>query len=216
MSPLIVYNVDDDPAVRDSLSLLCETAGLKVECHASAESFLSAYRPELAGCLVLDVRMGRMSGPELHAELARRGSQLPIIYLTAHGDIPMTVRAMKAGAVDFLTKPVDGAALLDRVQKALRHSRELLERQEELAGQQQRLALLTPREYEVMTLALAGHPNKTIARRLGISHRTVEIHRSRILQKTGTASMLELAQLAADCGLAVDATEPASFFPSQA
>ena len=198
MNPPIVYIVDDDAAVRDSFSLLCETAGLKVECHASAESFLSAYRPDHAGCLVLDVRMGPMSGPELHAELARRGSQLPVIYLTAHGDIPMTVRAMKAGAADFLTKPVEGALLLDRVQAALIHSCELLHRQENLAAQRQRLTLLTPREREVMMLALAGHPNKVIANRLGISNRTVEGHRSRILQKTGTTSMLELAQLAAD------------------
>lgn len=201
MKPGIAYIVDDDDAVRDSLSLLCETAGLRVECHASAESFLNAYRPEQAGCLVLDVRMGQMSGPELHAELARRGSQLPIIYLTAHGDIPMSVRAMKAGAADFLTKPVDGAVLLERVQAALSQSCELLGRQENLAAQHQRLTLLTPREREVMMLALAGYPNKVIAKRLGISYRTVELHRSRILQKTGTTSMLELARLAADCGL---------------
>jgi len=201
MNPPIVYIVDDDAAVRDSLSLLCETAGLKFECHASAESFLSAYRPEQAGCLVLDVRMDQMSGPELHAELARRGSQLPIIYLTAHGDIPMTVRAMKAGAADFLTKPVQGALLLDRVQAALSHSCELLQQKENLAAQCRRLTLLTPREREVMMFALAGDPNKVIADRLGISYRTVETHRSRILQKTGTTSMLELAQLAADCGL---------------
>ena len=201
MNPAIVYIVDDDAAVRDSLGLLCETAGLRVECHASAESFLSAYRPGQAGCLVLDVRMGQMSGPELHAELVRRGSRLPVIYLTAHGDIPMTVRAMKAGAADFLTKPVDGAVLLDRVQAALSRNCELLLLQENLAAQHQRLTLLTPREREVMLLALAGHPNKAIANRLGISHRTVEIHRSRILQKTGTTSMLELTRFAADCGL---------------
>lgn len=204
MNPPIVFIVDDDAAVRDSLSLLCETAGLQVECHDSAESFLAAYRPEQAGCLVLDVRMGRMSGPELHAELIRLGSHLPIIYLTAHGDIPMTVRAMRAGAVDFLTKPVDGAAFLARVQAALLHSCDLLNRREALAGRQRRLALLTPREREIMMLALAGHANKSIAKRLGISYRTVEIHRSRILHKTGTASLLELAQLAADCGLVVE------------
>lgn len=204
MNPPIVYVVDDDAAVRDSLCLLCETAGLKVECHASAESFLSAYSPGRAGCLVLDVRMGQMSGPELHAELLRRGSPLPVIYLTAHGDIPMTVRAMKAGAADFLTKPVDGAVLLDRVQAALARSCELLQRQENLATQHRRMTLLTPREREVMLLALSGYCNKDIASQLGISYRTVEIHRSRILQKTGTTSMLELARLAADCGLAPD------------
>lgn len=201
INPATVFIVDDDAAVRDSLSMLCETAGLKVECHDSAESFLAAYRPAQPGCLVLDVRMGRMSGPDLHAELNRRGSQLPIIYLTAHGDIPMTVRAMKSGAVDFLTKPVDGVVLLDRLQSALQRSCELLDRQEAMAGQQQRLAQLTARERQVMLLALAGHTNKAIARNLGISHRTVEIHRSHIFQKTGTSNLLELAELAADCGL---------------
>jgi FixJ family two-component response regulator len=144
--------------------------------------------------------MERMSGPELHAELNRRGCQLPVIYLTAFGDIPMTVRAMKAGAVDFLTKPVDGATLIERVQAALQRSCELLDRQGALANQRQRLAQLTPREREVMLLAVAGHSNKIIAKRLGISHRTVEIHRAHVLQKSGTANTLELAQLAVDCG----------------
>jgi len=201
MNPSIVYIVDDDDAVRDSLSLLFETAGLKTECHDSAESFLAGYRPEQPGCLILDVRMGQMSGPELHAELNRRGSQLPVIYLTGHGDVPMSVRAMKAGAVDFLTKPVHGSALLDRVQAALQQSRKQIEHQQALAGQRQRIAQLTPREREIMQLMLAGHPNKVIARQLDISHRTVEVHRSNIFQKTGTSTLLELAQLAADCGL---------------
>lgn len=205
----IVYIVDDDAAVRDSLCLLCETAGLRAECYADGESLLAVFRPEQPGCLILDVRMERMSGPELHAELNRRGSQLPVIYLTAYGDIPMTVRAMKAGAVDFLTKPVAGAELLDRVQAALQRDCDRLSRLAALAGQRRRLAALTPREHEIMRLALAGHVNKTIAKRLGISHRTVEVHRSRILHKTGAASWLELAQLAAECGLVPDvAAEP--------
>ena len=201
MKPAIVFIVDDDAAVRDSLSLLFETAGLKVECHDSAESFLSAYRPEQPGCLVLDVRMGRMSGPELQEELNRRGSPLPIIYLTAYGDIPMTVRAMRAGAVDFLTKPVDSAVFLDRVQAAIQHNCELLKQQEALACRRQRLALLTPREREIMTLVLAGQASETIANLLGISYRTVELHRSRIMQKMGVTSLLELARLATACGL---------------
>ncbi len=199
-----VFVVDDDPAVRDSLSLLLETEGLTVECHESAESFLAAYRQERTGCLVLDVRMHRMSGPELQAELVRRGSQLPIIFLTAHGDIPMTVRAMKAGARDFLTKPINGTELLDRVQAVLRSERERQNEQEMLAQERKRLEELTQREHEVMMLALAGRANKAIAKQLGISYRTVEIHRSHILQKTGTANMLELAQLAATCGLSVE------------
>jgi len=201
---LTVFVVDDDPAVRDSLSLLLETEGLAVECHESAESFLAAYRQDRPGCLVLDVRMHAMSGPELQAELVRRGSRLPIIFLTAHGDIPMTVRAMKAGARDFLTKPINGTELLDRVQAVLRSEQDRQNQQELLERECRRLNELTQREHEVMMLALAGRANKAIAKQLGISYRTVEIHRSHILQKTGTANMLELAQLASTCGLCVE------------
>jgi len=204
MKSPVVFIVDDDAAVRDSISLLCETAGLAVECHGSAESFLAAYRPDQPGCLVLDVRMGKMSGPELHAELTRRGSHLPIIYLTAHGDIPMTVHAIKAGAADFLTKPIDGGALLERVLAAVNREREAVVRELAATDLRQRLASLTQREREVMMLALAGQANKAIARQLGISHRTVEIHRSRVLEKTAAASILELAQLAARCGVGTD------------
>jgi FixJ family two-component response regulator len=196
--PAIVYLVDDDAAVLDSLSLLFATADLQTECHASAESFLAAYRPEQPGCLVLDMRMQRMSGAELQAELNQRGSQLPVIFLTAYGDIPMTVNAMKAGAVDFLTKPVDGAALLDRVQATLRLDaatrRQHEQQREQQALQLDRMALLTRREREVLNLALAGQPNKIIAQQLGISHRTVEVHRSNILSKTSVNNLLELAQ----------------------
>lgn len=199
MTSSVVHIVDDDAAVRDSISLLCETAGLRTERHDSAESFLAACDSGAAagsGCIVLDVRMDRMSGPELQEELNRRGNYLPIIFLTAHGDIPMTVRAMKAGAVDFLTKPVNGAELLERVQTALHGDGDRLQACE-------RLAQLTQREHETLLLVLAGHANKEIARRLGISYRTVEIHRSHILQKTGATNMLELARLAASCGLPV-------------
>jgi FixJ family two-component response regulator len=204
MSQPIVHVIDDDVAVRDGLRLLCETVGLAVECHDSAESFLDALRPDQPGCVVLDVRMGGMSGPELHAELVRRDSRLPVIYLTAHGDIPMTVRAMKAGAMDFLTKPVDSTELLDHIRAALGRSAERLTLQQALAAQRQRLLLLTPREREVLALVVAGHSNKVIAQRLGISHRTVELHRSHVLHKTGAGSLLELAQLAADCGIAIE------------
>ncbi|WP_153111506.1 response regulator transcription factor [Propionivibrio limicola] len=196
-----VFIVDDDPAIRDSLSLLLETAGHAVECHDSAESFLAAGRENSPGCLILDVRMKQMSGPELHAELVRRGSQLPVIFLTAHGDIPMTVRAIKAGAKDFLTKPINGTELLERVEAALQSDQARHCQQQTLARERQRLQQLTQRENEVMMLALAGNTNKGIAKQLGISYRTVEIHRSRILQKTGAANMLELAQLAASWGL---------------
>ena len=209
--PAIVYLVDDDAAVRDSLSLLLATADLQTECHASAESFLATYRPDQLGCLVLDMRMQRMSGAELQGELNRRGSRLPVIFLTAYGDIPMTVKAMKAGAVDFLTKPVNGAALLDRVQAALRQdaaARQQREQQrEQQALQQGRMALLTRREREVLKLALAGQTNKIIAKQLGISYRTVELHRSKILGKTGVNNLLELAQQMAGIESAPDAGE---------
>jgi FixJ family two-component response regulator len=211
----IVFIVDDDAAVRDGLALLCETAGLDVECHDSAESFLAAYRPDHAGCLVLDVRMGGMSGPDLQAALNQRGSHLPIIFVTAHGDIPMTVRAMKAGAVDFLTKPVQPAELLQRVQAALDRDIAALAEQAAVADRRQRLLQLTPREREILALAGAGHANKVIAQRLGISHRTVEIHRSRILHKTGAANLLELAELAAEGGLAMSNGEPSAMPDSQ-
>jgi len=204
-----LFVVDDDPAVRDSLSLLLETAGFAVECHESAESFLAAYREDRQGCLILDVRMQPMSGPELQAELVRRGSRLPIIFLTAHGDIPMTVRAIKAGAKDFLTKPIDGKELLDRVQAVLQAEQERRHHQKQREKDCKRLEELTQREQEIMMLALAGRANKAIARQLGISYRTVEIHRSHILQKTGTANMLELAQLASACGVAFENGEHA-------
>jgi len=201
MSPPAIYVVDDDAAVRDSLSLLCETASLPVECFDSAESFLAAYRPGLTGCVVLDVRMGRMSGPEMHAVLNESGCRLQVIYLTAHGDIPMTVRAMKDGAVDFLTKPIDGALLLELLQAALRRDGEMSRQDEAKETVRRRLESLTPREREIMYLTLAGHANKTIAKQLDISYRTVELHRSHILHKMETASMLELARLLADAGV---------------
>ena len=142
-----------------------------------------------------------MSGPELQAELIRRGFKLPIIFLTAHGDIPMTVRAMKAGAKDFLTKPIDGTELLERVHAVLEDEKISASQRKTHNKACRSLEALTQREHEVMMLALAGHTNKAIARQLGISHRTVELHRSHILQKTGAANMLELAQLASHCGL---------------
>jgi len=198
MSSPVTFVVDDDAAIRDSLALLGETAGLQVECYDSAEAFLAAHHPDRRGCLVLDVRLPRMSGPQLHEELRRRGSSLPVIYLSAHGDIPLTVQAMKAGAADFLTKPVDGALLLERIHAALALGSASPYSGGTSASQRERLAQLTAREREVMRLAVAGHSNKEIARRLGISFRTVEIHRSRVLKKTGATSLLELARLAAD------------------
>ncbi len=201
MSSSVVYIVDDDAAVRDSLALLCETAGFPVECYDSAEAFLAGHHANRRGCVVLDVRLPRMSGLQLHEELIRRECRLPVIYLTAHGDIPMTVQAMKAGAADFLPKPVDGALLLDRIRAALALGSDDADSIAAPSGRRERLQRLTAREREIMLLVVAGHSNKVVAKRLGISFRTVEIHRSRILRKTGAANLLELVRLAADCGL---------------
>lgn len=205
MNAPTVFIVDDDAAVRDSLTMLCESAGIAVECFDSAEAFLASYRPERPGCLVLDVRLPRMTGPQVHEQLTGCGSHLPIIYLTGHGDIPMAVRAIKAGATEFLTKPIDGALLLDRVQNALMRDQADRQRDAALARQCERLAELSEREREILSLAVAGHSNKDIAKRLEISHRTVEAHRSRIMQKTGVSTMLELAKIAADCGIMTEA-----------
>lgn len=192
-APCKVYVVDDDAAVRNGLTAMFDAAGLAVEAYSSAKAFLDAYRPEWAGCLVLDVNMPDMTGPELQAELNHRGVQLPIIFLTAHGDIPMTVNAIKAGAVDFLTKPADGAVLLRLVRAALARSTQVSDG----------LASLTEREREIMVRVAAGLASKEIARELAISHRTVEIHRARVMQKMQARSVLELANIARSLGLVI-------------
>jgi len=191
-----VFIVDDDDAVRDALGLVIETAGLACQAFESAERFLDGYRPGGPGCLLLDVNLPGLSGHELQAELIRRNMHLPIIFLTAYGDIPMTVRAIKAGAVDFLTKPVPGKLLIERIQAVLQHESQMHEAGQALCTN---LYNLTSRELEVMSLVVAGHSNKAIARRLSISHRTVEIHRARVMTKTGASNILELARLCEAC-----------------
>lgn len=196
-----VYVVDDDPAVRDALTLLIEQEGLPVIAFDSAEAFLANCCGKCRGCVIVDVRMPGMDGVQLQEEIVRRGCPLPVIFLTAYGDIPMTVRAMKAGAVDFLTKPVTGAALMQSVQAALEESERRKVQADTNSVASSRLSSLTQREREVMALAVEGHSNKEIARRLGISHRTVEIHRGRIMQKTGTATLIDLARIAQEGGV---------------
>jgi FixJ family two-component response regulator len=191
-----VFIVDDDEAVRDALSLLLRTAGFPVRTFAGAEEFLSSYQPGWQGCVVLDVVMPARSGPDLQNEMAERDIRLPILFLTAHGTIPTAVRTIKAGALDFLTKPVDGALLISRIQEAL-DGQEDPER-EAAAGRPsaERLRSLTEREREIMSLMIAGLTSKEIARRLGISHRTVDIHRSHVMAKSGASNLLELARMA--------------------
>ena len=195
MTKATVFIVDDDSAILDSLSLMMEQENIAVQVFDSAETFLAAYQPECRGCAIVDIRMSGMDGIELHKVLLDRNILLPIIFLTGHGDIPMSVQAMKAGAVDFLTKPVTREKLLTSVRAAIQKSERVLS---ENANHQEallHLASLTDRERDVMLLAVQGHPNKHIARQLGISHRTVEIHKSKIMQKTGAINLLDLARI---------------------
>ena len=198
-----VFIVDDDPGIRYSLPVLLETARLKAQVFATAEDFLSICGPHQAGCLLLDVRMPGMSGPALQAELMRRQVRLPIIFLTGHADLSVGVEAMKQGAMDFLTKPVNGALLLERVHAALEKDREQRQAVESRRTFQTRLSRLTERERDVLTLALSGMANREIAACLLISQRTAEGHRSRIFLKTGATSLLELAQQAATAGVSL-------------
>jgi FixJ family two-component response regulator len=190
-----VYIVDDDKAVRESIAMVVEKAGYDFQIFESAEQFLENYLPTPLACLVLDMNLGGMNGDQLQETLNRCDIELPIIFLTAYGDIPMTVRAMKTGAFDFLTKPVPSKVLIERIEAALDQD---IQKHLQVMPDNEclvRLNTLTSREMEILPFALAGTPNKEIALKLGISHRTVEIHRIRILKKTRTANFLELAQL---------------------
>ncbi len=201
MTSATVFIVDDDASIRSSLSLLLETDNLPSACFASADDFLAACGPNPDGCLILDVRMPGMSGLQLQDELALRQISLPIIFLTGFADVPMTVGAMRKGAVDFIAKPVNGAVLLERVHSALESNR--LQRAASAARSlfEARLLKLTPREREVLVLALSGMPNKTISKELAISVRTIEGHRAQIYLKLGVDSLIELAQQATLAGM---------------
>jgi FixJ family two-component response regulator len=196
ISKKIVFIVDDDPAVRDSLTLMIELEDVVVQAFANAEAFLAVCRPEQCGCVIIDIRMPGMDGIQLQQELSRRNILLPVIFLTGHGDIPMSVRAIKAGAVDFLTKPVTREKLLTSVCSAIRECERLCTENTNHQDALTRLSDLTDRERDVMALAIQGYPNKEIARRLEISHRTVEIHKSKIMHKTGAINLLDLARIA--------------------
>lgn len=191
----IVFIVDDDEAVRKGLCLVIENAGLSCQAFESAEDYLQTVSADKQGCLLLDVNLPGLNGHELQAELNRRGMHLPIIFLSAYGDIPMTVRAIKAGAVDFLTKPVPSKMLIERIRAVLENGERQSEKIKKVAVFKNMIDHLTFREKEILPLAIAGIANKEIAQLLGISYRTVETHRIRILRKTGTVNFLELARL---------------------
>ena len=195
-----VFVVDDDAGVLDAMRILLRSIGLRAETYQSADDFLEDYDHEVPGCLVLDVRMPGMSGMELQEKLAEMGSSTPIIFVTAHGDVPMAVEAVKGGAIDFVQKPFRDQELLDKIQHAIEldaNSRAERESREEIAA---RIAALTPRERQVMDLVVAGRLNKLIARDLGISQRTVEIHRARVMQKMQVSSVPQLVQFVIRAG----------------
>lgn len=194
-----VFVVDDDTGMRDALAQLLETAGLQVESYSSGPDFLAAYESERPGCLLLDMAMPGMSGLEVQAALNTHGFTIPIVFLTGHGDIPMAVRAVQAGAVDFLEKPIQGVALLERVRRALVLDREWRKTQGRTLAIQQRHAKLSPREREIMTLTVSGLTSKEIARKLDISPRTVEVHRTHVMYKMGAANLADLVNMASCC-----------------
>lgn len=191
-----VFIVDDDPAIRDSLTLMISQENIAVNTYANAVEFLDAAPPACLGCIIIDIRMPGLDGMQLQEVLSQRNTLLPIIFLTGHGDIPMSVRAIKAGALDFLTKPVTREKLMASVRSAIRESQRMMSENISQKDAISRIAELTDRERDVLTLAIQGYPNKEIARHLGISHRTVEIHKSKVMHKTGAVNLLDLVRIA--------------------
>ena len=197
----IIFIIDDDDSVRKSLSRLLRVSGFNVETYESSEQFLAREPYYGIGCIILDISMPGLSGMELHDELIRVGYDLPIVFITGHGDIPMSVRAMKKGAVDFLLKPFDEEELLQAVGRAIEADRKAKSEQTERRRIMKLIEDLTPREREVMPCILGGMLNKQIAFTLGISEKTVKIHRGRIMEKLGAHSVAELIHLAEKAGI---------------
>lgn len=195
MAEGVVYVVDDDAAVRDGLKWLIESVELQVSSCPSAQAFLEAYDRTRPGCLVLDVRLRGMSGLDLQAELARLEITIPTIVVTGHGDVPMAVRAMKLGAIDFVEKPFNDQELLERIQHAIESDQEARRGDRERAEASALLATLSPREREVLELLVLGKANKEVADQLGLSTRTVEGHRARLMEKLACGSLAELVRL---------------------
>lgn len=191
----IVHVVDDDEGLRDALTALLRMAGFAVRAYPDAAAVLAAIRPDSAGCVIADVRMPGMSGLELQQELLRRDIRLPVIVVTGHGDVPMAVAALKAGALDFFEKPFDDRKLIERIGDALDCDSRRRESRESLAKTIERLQQLSPREREVMELVAQGLANKVIAHQLGIGARTVETHRARVMEKTGAANVSDLTRM---------------------
>lgn len=196
-----VFVVDDDDAVRDSLAMLLRSVGLPVETFDSGIAFMDRFRPDLAGCLVLDIRMPKMSGLEVQQKLHELGATLPVIFITGHGDIPMAVQAIKEGAADFIQKPFRDQDLLDRIHVALEQDVRQRFADTQRATIASRYESLTEREREVMLMVVAGKANKVIALDLDLSQRTVEIHRARVMEKMQARSLADLVKMAIDLGV---------------
>jgi FixJ family two-component response regulator len=203
-SPPTVFVVDDDQAMRNSLKWLIESVSMQVETYDSATAFIQSYYPGRSGCILLDVRMPGMSGLELQEHLVSNQIAIPVIIITGHADVPMAVRAMKAGAVDFIEKPFNDEMLLE----SIRHALMLNEKQRDLQSQRAeiatRLARLTPREHEVMVMVTNGRANKEIATSLGVSAKTVEAHRARVMEKMEAGSLAELVRMAIHANMKLD------------
>lgn len=195
-----VFVVDDDESMRRSLATLLRSVGLEARVFSSPQEFMEAKRPEAPGCLVLDVRLPGMSGLAFQEQLAKQGIALPIIFITGHGDVPMTVRAMKAGAVEFLTKPFDDQVLLDAIHGAIERDRVRRRHAAQLAEVQARYRALTEREREIFKLVSAGRPNKQIAAELGLSVVTVKVHRGQVMRKMLAKSVADLVRMADQLG----------------
>ncbi len=200
----VVFIVDDDAALRDSLEDLLRSVGLEVRTFGSAQAFLQSKRPDAPGCLVLDVRMPGQSGLEFQRTLAAAGIHIPVIFISGHGDIPMTVQAMKSGAIEFLTKPLREQDLLDAIQLGIENDRVLRQTAKTVVKLQERLDSLTPREREILKLILAGQLNKQIAAHLSLSEATVKVHRSQIMHKMQAHSLVDLLRMASAPGVSLE------------
>jgi RNA polymerase sigma factor (sigma-70 family) len=202
----IVFVVDDDASLREALKRLIRSVGLEVELFASAQEFLQRKQLDVPGCLVLDIRLRGIGGLDFQRKLAEANNPIPIIFITGHGDIPMSVRAMKAGAVEFLTKPFRDQDLLDALEVGLERDRARRQREAEIATLRERFEGLTPREREVLPLVVSGLPNKQVAAEIGTSETTVKVHRSRLMRKMAASSLPELVRMVEKMGM--PATKP--------
>ena len=202
----IVFVIDDDASLGASVSSLLRSVGLQARVFASTSEFLQEKRPNVPSCMVLDVRLPGVSGIDFQADLSKRNIHIPIVFMTGHGDIPMTVRAMKAGAVEFLTKPFRDQDLLDAVQLALERDLSRIESEKAASGLKSKFETLTPREREIMALVASGLMNKQVAGKVGLSEITVKVHRGRVMQKMGAKTLADLVRIAKALGIRAPAS----------